>query len=160
MLKEEYMGIMQKDMEGTAVEADYTRMDELEALYNADKEKFEAMEEDRVQKIRANLEKEFNKERMAAERMRNEVADVQKAVASQTAANTQAAADFETLTADVVKLRNQLEKLSGKDFDNANNMIRTKESKITKSQISSMDGATQLATFVTKLADAAAALAT
>jgi len=86
-------------------------MDELEALYNADKEKFEAMEEDRVQKIKDNLEKEFNKESMAAERMRSEVAMISKTLAAQTAAQTKAAADFATLTADVAKLRAQLEKL-------------------------------------------------
>jgi DNA repair exonuclease SbcCD ATPase subunit len=128
VLKGEYDTIAAKEHDGTITDFEYARMDELQGLYEADKEKFDAFEEERVHKVRDNTEKEFNKEKNAVERMRTEVAAITAELAAQQTANTKANADFTTLTTDITKLKNTLENLTvAADKETTQQKIRDKQ---------------------------------
>jgi hypothetical protein len=74
-LKAEYDTIAAKDDQGTATDADYTRLDELEILYRENQAMFDEMENDRLLKVRDNLEKAYNKEKSAFDKMTADIAD-------------------------------------------------------------------------------------
>jgi hypothetical protein len=61
-LRGEYETLAGKDDDGTATDADRVKMAELVKTYEADKEKFDAMEEERQRTMRESEEKAFNKQ--------------------------------------------------------------------------------------------------
>lgn len=61
-LRGEYETLAGKDDQGTITDAEKTKMAELVKTYEADKEKFDAMEEERQSTMRQSEEKAFNKQ--------------------------------------------------------------------------------------------------
>lgn len=74
-LKAEYDTIAAKDDQGTATDSDYKRLDELEITYKENQAMFDAMETDRLHRVKDNLEKAYNKEKSAYDKMKADVAD-------------------------------------------------------------------------------------
>lgn len=82
VMKTEYDLLGVKEHEGTILPSEWDRMQEIEALYHQDKEKFDVMLNERKQKQRDNTEKEFNNAKMAWDKTQVKVADLVARVAT------------------------------------------------------------------------------
>jgi len=107
-LKGQYDALAVKDDLGTATAADYGIMEGLEARYHQDKEIYDGFEADRLAKVKDQLEKQYNKAKMAVERARADKVVLDAAVTAQTAANAKATTDEATYRALMTKLTTQL----------------------------------------------------